>query len=59
MNDRILYSSEEDRWYKTTTTPRSYGTVEANSYYEAFEKLFGRPVYIPVPPRAPHREVLA
>ena len=74
MIERVVYNSEESLWYKDgeeshrlevvnneasgkrVVTP--HVSASADTYPEAFEKIFGHALVIPPPVRAPRREAV-
>lgn len=51
MHDVAIFNSEDGLWYKQGS---NWGGVEAKTYPEAMEKLFGHAPYIP-PAKREHR----
>lgn len=68
MIEKAVYNSEDSKWYRMGDDPWTVRFVKvgdilkplvfaiATTYTEAFEQLFGHPVPIPPPVRAPRRE---
>lgn len=44
MNDVAVFNAEDGMWYKRG---QNWGGVQATTYPEAVEKLYGHPPYIP------------
>lgn len=68
MEQRPVYNEPDGKWYKLGDEPFRVRVVtkgekfmpvvgvEASSFGEAFEKLYGYPPLIPAPVRAPRKE---
>jgi len=56
MNDVAVFNAEDGLWYKQGQT---WGGVQATTYPEAFEKLYGKCPHIPPPVREQRRKELA
>lgn len=69
--ERAVYNSEDGQWYKDGDDPwmlRTYATGEiirpipsasADTYFDAFAQLFGRPAPVPAVVRSPRPAVHA
>lgn len=54
MTEQAVYNTETSKWYRQGCCP-GFNEVEATSYPEAFELLFGHPAPIPAVVRSPRR----
>jgi hypothetical protein len=52
MAEHAVYNEETHQWYRQGT---NWDGVTADTYPEAFERLFGHSVSIPPPVRSPRR----
>ena len=52
MIETAVFNEETGKWYRNG---ESWKGVQADTYLEAFEKLYSRSIQIPPPQRAPRR----
>lgn len=54
MIESAVYNAETGLWYRQDK--KWFDGVQADTYPEAFQKLYGHPVQVPPPQRSPRRK---
>jgi hypothetical protein len=57
VQERAVYNEDSGRWYKQNECQMVSTGVQADSYPEAFERLYGHAPFMPPPERSKPKEV--